>query len=626
MRFSILFTGILVFTSFLLKGQELIPDSLLRKFDAAADDTNKVNLFREAGIGIIYQNPPAAIPLFRSAVNLSHKLKFNPGLERNYAAISTAYAFNGRFDSALIYIDTAIIYAKTVGDVSRLALVFLNRADALENLNNFSAALKNCDTAMKYAEQAGNKDRQARIFHIMASIYLLQNQLPFAMEYQDKAIVLFRETGNDQMVGQGIFSQAMILRKMNKPAEAIQTYRKAISIAESVRDFNNLSPYYGELAGLFLDEKNVREAEINGVKALQYAKQVGNLLQEAIVQAALAQVYSLQNKFPDAIKAGLASYAVVKSLSDLSREQGAAQILADIYSKAGNSNEAYAYQKISKELNDSLLKQQFSNETLKLQTAFDVAEKNKSIQLLNKDKELQAQRFFRQQLLIAGSVILAILALAGATLFINRNRLRHRMKELELRTKIAADLHDDVGSSLSSIHMLSQMAVLKGHEDTHKDILARMSSNAKETMDRMGDIVWMIKPGETDASSLKQRMERFAYEIGITGNIEMHLNLEGLEPVKLNMEQRKNIWLIFKEAVNNAAKYSGTLKMEITSVMHGKQLILLIKDFGKGFDSNVAKNGNGLYNMQHRAKELMATLTTESSIDTGTTIQLNVPV
>ena len=200
------------------------------------------------------------------------------------------------------------------------------------------------------------------------------------------------------------------------------------------------------------------------------------------------------------------------------------------------------------------------------------------------------------------------------------------MKELELRNQIAADLHDEVGSSLSSIHMLSQMAAKPGNEATHKDILTRMSSNAKETMDKMGDIVWMIKPGETEAGSLKQRMERFAYEIGSSKNIAVAIQLEELDKLKLTMEQRKNIYLIFKEALNNAVKYSGTEKIEIVATILNSQLTVLVKDFGKGFDSNMVQKGNGLNNMQHRANELGASLNLSSNEGSGTLEKLSMAV
>jgi signal transduction histidine kinase len=209
---------------------------------------------------------------------------------------------------------------------------------------------------------------------------------------------------------------------------------------------------------------------------------------------------------------------------------------------------------------------------------------------------------------------------------VNRNKLKQRMKELELRNQIAADLHDEVGSSLSSIHMLSQMATKQGNESTHGDILARMSRNAKETMDKMGDIVWMIKPGETEAGSLVQRMQRFGYEIAATKNIEINMELAELESLKLTMQHRKYIYLIFKEALNNAVKYSGTEKININTSIQNKDLVMRIKDFGHGFNSSTLKKGNGLDNMQNRAKEMNAKLCIESGVEAGTVITLAMPV
>jgi two-component system, NarL family, sensor histidine kinase UhpB len=104
------------------------------------------------------------------------------------------------------------------------------------------------------------------------------------------------------------------------------------------------------------------------------------------------------------------------------------------------------------------------------------------------------------------------------------------------------------------------------------------------------------------------------------------LDLDGLEKVKLSMEQRKNIYLIFKEAVNNAAKYADTAKLEVAIAVQHKELTLQVKDFGKGFNSHLIKKGNGLDNMQHRAKELHGAIRIHSEAGTGTTIVLTIPV
>src|SRR6185295_1565867 len=147
-----------------------------------------------------------------------------------------------------------------------------------------------------------------------------------------------------------------------------------------------------------------------------------------------------------------------------------------------------------------------------------------------------------------------------------------------------------------------------------KIIMDKVGSNAKETMDRMSDIVWMIKPGETETGSLKQRMERFAAEICSSRNIELSSDLSAIENMKFSMAQRKNIYLIFKEAVNNAVKYSGTKKIDIKATVQNKQLVLLVQDHGKGFNISVSGRGNGLDNMKNRAKESGGTLIIDSSL------------
>lgn len=628
MQIRFIFLISFLFISFIGFTQNPERDSLINLLPSKNEDTTKVDLYRDIGITYIYENPPASIPYFKQAISLAKKLNFNAGLERSYAAHATAFVLHGKYDSSLAYVDTAIFYANKVKDVSRQALVYLNRADVYVNLQRFKDALKSCDTAMVYAERSGNKDRLARIFDIMCGIYTEQNQFPQALEFLDKATKLYRELDNRQMLALSFMSKAIILKNTNQADKAIPLLREAIQMAEEIGDVQNLSAYNSELSEIYAGTKNYSEATLLADKALKYSVLTGNRRQESVIHALFANIYKEQNFFAKAVVSARKAYDIIVEEKDLHREQSSAQLLADLYAKTGDMTQAYFYQRISNELNDSLLQQRFDEETLQLQTSFQVSEKNKEIQLLNKDKELQEQKLTRQRLLLFSALLLAILAIGGIVLLINRNRLRQQMKELELRNQIAADLHDEVGSSLSSIHMLSQMAVAKDvNEDaTRKNILAKMSINAKETMDKMGDIVWMIKPGKGEETSLKQRMERFVYEICEPKNIKVDMELGKLETAKFTMQQRKNLYLIFKEAVNNAVKYSDTEKMEISIAEQNKLYILTIKDYGKGFNTALIAKGNGLDNMQHRAKDLGGKLDIVSSQEKGTVITLQMPV
>lgn len=601
-------------------------DSLIRLLSTAPEDTNKVHLYWQTGATLIHQNPTQAVRYFKSGIMLSEKLGFISGLEKCNNATSLAFSFNSKYDSAYVYINKAVFYAVKAGNIKRLSLAYLNRADVLVNLQRYPAALKDCDTAIVYAEQIKNNDGLGRIYSIMNGIYTDLEQYEQALSAIDKSNNFFRLSKNRQMIAMNYSDRADILLILDQPENAVSWYKKAILVADSLDDVNNLSAYYSGMGEALAKLKNYKEAEKAMFTAINYAVKTENMPQQAVCYTNLSNLELEQNHFQRSIEYGIRAYELIKPSMDLLREQLITYTLANAYIKNGNSKKGLEFLAISTALKDSLVKRQFSIETAKQQALFDVKEREREIAVLNKNKELQQQKLQQQRLLIFGTALLALLSLAAIWLLMNRNKLKQRMKELELRNQIAADLHDEVGSSLSSIHMLSQMATQQGTESTQKDILARMSTNAKETMDKMGDIVWMIKPGETEAGSLKQRMERFAYEICGTKNITASLQIDVLEKIKLTMEQRKNIYLIFKEAINNAVKYSGTVKIEITASLENNKLMLKMRDFGKGFNIGMIKKGNGLDNMQHRADELKGALTIETTEETGTLIQLAVPV
>jgi len=607
-------------------GQNDDTDSLLNELKRSKEDTNKVNLLRSIGVTYANQDPRKAIEYWKQGATLSYKLNYIKGLARNYINIGTGYSYLGKLDSTIIYADSGIKYSKVIGDPDRLALVYINKADGYRNLGDFRSALLNCDTASIYAAKTNNTDRQARIYDIISGIYEEQRQFYAALEARAKAIELYKKDSNALMEGQVYDDYGYIYQQMGKLDSALYFHKLAISFGERLKDYKNLSVYYYGAAQVYTEQGNYKEAEVYAATSLRHAEEQENNLQLATTYGLLGTIYLKQKRFADAVKAGNTAYEYAVDETQITLQQEVAAVLAEAYSSIGDDKNAYKYLNISTGLKDSIIKQRYDNQVANLQASFELKEKDKEILLLGKDKELQQQKLFRQRLLFAGAAVLLLLALIGIGLLVNRNKLKQRMKELELRNQIAADLHDEVGSSLSSIHMLSQMATQRGNEKANNDILQRMSKNAKETMDKMGDIVWMIKPGESEGNSLKQRMERFAYEICDTKNIAVTINLEDLEKMKFTMQQRKNIYLIFKEAINNAVKYSGTPQIDITTLLQNNKLQLLVKDLGTGFNTAIIKKGNGLDNMQYRAKELGAEIEIGSNAGSGTEVILKIPV
>lgn len=607
--------------------QQLNVDSLVTELSKAKEDTNKVILYRMLAGTFRLTDPGKAIDYGKAGIVLGKKLGFDKGVAGCYLNVSACYGSAGKLDTSLSFIDTAIHYSHKVGEPNRLALAYLNRADIYRQLQYFTQSLKDCDTSLKYAEQVNSDDRRARVYQTIGSVYYHQDMYVQSSEYYNKAIALYRKFGNLQMSAIVLNNLGNIYKHTGSYQQAIENFTTAINIADSLKDLNNLAMYHGNLSDVYLSSGNYTTAEKYAGFAMQYAQQQNNEKQIAIAWEHFGKAYMKQKRIPEAIQAITKGFEIFQKLGDNDRINTAAEMLAEAYSLSGNYSKAYEFQKISRQVNDTLVKQRYDEDIAAMQTRFKVDEKDKEIQLLAKDKQLQDEKIKQQRFMLTASGAIAILALLGIGLLVSRYRLRNRMKELELRTRIAADLHDEVGSSLSSIHMLSQIAAKQtGSDATHKDVLERMSTNAKETMDKMGDIVWMIKPGESEAGSLKQRMERFIYEMCSSKNIEASVDLDELEKWKLTMEQRKNIYLIFKEAVNNAVKYSGTEKIEVKAGTHNKELTLLVKDQGKGFDPDATAGGNGLDNMKNRAQELNGRLKITSETGKGASIELAVPL
>jgi len=596
-------------------------DSLLKELVTAKDDTNKVNLLRNIGVTYSNQDPRKAIDYWKQGVALAYKLGYIKGLARNYINIGTGYSYLSKMDSVIMYADSGIKYSKIIGDPDRLALVYLNKADGYRNLGNFTAALLNCDTASVYANKTGNTDRLARIYDIIATIYLDQKQYHAALGIYKKALEMYAKDGNEIMKGQLYDDVGMLYLQMGKQDSALDYYKMAVAIGERQQDYKNLSGFYCSMGNLLAIKGAYNEAALYVNKALHYATSQDNDNQLASVYSLLGEIYYKQERFADAANACEAAYKY--SLGEvIIQQQALAASLAEIYNKLGDHKKAFKYLSISNTLKDSITKEKYNEQVAGLQSSFEVKEKDKEILLLSKDKELQHQKLFRQRSLFAGAAALLVLVLLGVALLLNRSKLKQRMKELELRNQIAADLHDEVCSSLSSIHMLSQMANSNVENGSQKNILDRVSTNAKETMERMSDIVWMIKPGETEAGSLTHRMERFAQEICSGKNIVLQMRVDDIEKLKLSMDQRKNIYLIFKEAMNNAVKYSGTENIDVQLSVQNKQLVLIIKDYGKGFDISKSSRGNGLDNMKNRAKELGCEFIVNTRINEGTEIKI----
>jgi two-component system, NarL family, sensor histidine kinase UhpB len=195
----------------------------------------------------------------------------------------------------------------------------------------------------------------------------------------------------------------------------------------------------------------------------------------------------------------------------------------------------------------------------------------------------------------------------------------NEIKRLEkLRLNIARNLHDDMGSQLSQLKMLSEYnAKVKGINDFNT-----ISEKLAEVMQNMSEIVWSINPKYDSFAITIAKLVEYGIDIFEKKGIDFHLDIEeSNHNISMSLESRRHIYLIFKEAMNNSLKYSGAKDITFSVKKSGKNTILMLHDDGVGFDPTLIKLGNGLMNMQARA-EAMRCILNISSLDGGTIVEL----
>ena len=234
-------------------------------------------------------------------------------------------------------------------------------------------------------------------------------------------------------------------------------------------------------------------------------------------------------------------------------------------------------------------------------------------------------------------VMIGFVVLFAGVLFV-RLRINRRMQLEEVRTRLSRDLHDDIGSTLSSINILTSVARKKaeaGDVEGAAASLSGISERSQRLQRNMSDIVWSVDPDRDTLEELIARMREFGASVLEPKGISYRFDSQVHPGTALPPMVKSNLYLIFKEALNNAAKHAMATEVSVTIGYRNNRLRMTIHDNGKGMpDTNGTTSGNGLRNMRKRAQEMAAELRVESTlarasapgISAGTMIDLTIPL
>lgn len=633
-------------------------------------DSTKTILWSLLADELTRSDPPKAVESARTGLALARKFGFEKGMFENYFSLATAFQGQALFDSAIFYFHLAHTIAFRRADLAGQAEVCSSLGHSFMRKSEMDSSRYYLEKGLAFAKKIANYRIEAGIYNNYGNVFLEESKYQKALDYFIQAARLYENPLSDDYgqslalsnIGNieyrlGNYEQALdyarqsmviakrrdlttgigyahkllgrIYRKQLKYDSALHEYEQAQKIYFMLGDKRSAAELLLNIGNIYFDKEQYREALVNYRRSLPLSKSISIKPLIASAYSSIGTACASLKKNDEALLYLDSSRVAAQAIGNPYLVMDSYDVTSSVYAAKGDYEKALEVHRQFVQVKDSITQsenRQLSEET---QAKYELEKKEAQIALLEKDKELKNLALDRHQARLAGTIVVLVLVIIIALLLINRYRLSNqtkRMAEIErVRNTIARDLHDDIGSTLSTINIISTLAM---HENpgnvTH---LSRIAEQSSHMMESMTDMVWSINPVNDSMEKVFAKMNLFTGEILEPKNISYRFSGEGsLNGLNLDAEKRKNLFLIFKEAINNAAKYSAASEIDITLKRSGRMLLMTVSDNGQGFDKQQVKCGNGLQNMEARAVSIGAHLKLISALNQGTSIELALPI
>jgi two-component system, NtrC family, sensor kinase len=592
----------------ILYGQRPAADSIKQLLAQCPPDTNRVLMLVHLAAAYRFYRSDSSLSRAKQAIREAQKLNFSRGESQALNVMGEELRFLGELPQALEAHLNALRLSKKIGDRQEEAIGLAYMGLIYVELKEYRRALLYLQQANKIFKELSIKRLDSYTLSNIGNVYEKMNLLDSSLLCQRQSYTLAKALNVGPLKSLVLSRLGIIYARLNKPEEALAYYRQALQNTHKTHDLLNRCKTQYRIAELYYQLQQ-RDS------SLYYARQAFVNCQWVSQKTVLLSVTSL---------------------------------LVKLYQVSGDLDSAFHYQGVSMAAKDSL----FGPEKFKRLQLLALAEQQRE-QALLQEQARSEQRFQRIGLSAALSCFLLIALLlwrhnrqqqqTNQTLKITLSELtvtqaqllekekmaslyQQQLKIQQVRNKIATELHDDIGSTLSSIHLFSEVAKKEINSTEGSQalpMLEKIKSSSQEMMQSMSEIVWAIQPNNDDTTNLLDKIQSFANDLLSSRSIMFRFEYpDHFHSFPIPMEVRRNIYLIFKETINNIIKHSQATTVDMMVSLEQKEISISVSDNGVGFDKQFPAQGNGLRNLQDRAEEIGGSLLIKSQPDQGTCISL----
>ncbi len=615
-----------------IQRSQVIFDSLGMDDQSASAHYNLSIIFRKTG------KPDLALKSLETALTLITPEE-NPNLYlsiyNNLGRINRGLA---RYDTAQFYYQTALDFALETKETKSISRLYNNLGNIAHTKGKLEDALAYYFESLKIKEAEGRKQGISVAYLNMGAVKIDLKLYSEAKIDLEKSLALAEETDYKIVIVHNFLKLGAVVRELGDLEQAIAYHKQALSLSDEMDFKSGSCESYFYLGEDYQKKKSYSEALNSFLESKKIAEEIGK---KAFVGSSLTEIANtyllnsessnpeFQNLFTANNNINIEEYLlesaqIAEEIGNLKNIEISLSALRNYYKKNKQFKKESEIANAYIVFRDSLFNKQSAEAISQWQTKYETSEKEKEIVILQKENELQEIKTkTNRNIFIGGSLFLMLISGLIYTRLFYKNKVERAKQVENLRNKISADLHDDVGSLLTGLAMQTEILQLTSPQ-TDQSKLSRISELSRSAMSRMRDAVWAMNAENDNWDSLIDRMNEFASEMLLTKDIQFTINKE-----KLNGEQnisgdfRQNIYLIFKEAITNILKHSSADQVIISLSNSNPRFEMLIKDNGVLKGKKYKTTGQGTNNMQNRAKKINGQLST--SYENGFCIALECP-
>ncbi len=547
----------------------------------------------------------------------------------------------GNYKQAIILFEKS---AKQANDEKQLAIAsnaYNNLGNCYSHSNEVEKALQNYLTALKIAEQINDKHRMAKCLKNIGALYNDTKDFDKAFNYFDQALAVAKDAKDNLLVADCFNNKALIYdEQQNNYPKAIEFYTKALAIYEQEKNEERISMTYNNLGIVYKYTKDYDQSIFYYQAALKIARKNNDSFMIAANLNNLGNTYSLKGQHQQAMQAFNEAVLISNKTGD--RQTGIEVLdgIATEYFLMNDFKSAYDFRKKYADEKFKYFDAERTKQMADMETKYQTELKQREIDSLNlqkiqaKNDLLQADLKVQHRNLFLVVALLLLLAAGFGFLLYQRHQKVVLAKEkadailqteLNERNRIARDMHDELGTGLSKINMAqigAQQSI--GNEKELQHHLTFISKSTTELVKSMGDLIWSLKSDDNTLEQFFAKIRNHSSEFLEEANIDFDIIFPEIKnDFALNKEERHQLFLVIKEALNNAVKHSSAKHLQMNAKLENNIFQLQIEDDGKGFDKNLlTKKGNGLANMKHRIESTGGEIIFESSLNKGTQISI----